>query len=159
MAELPDILDDEPEDFNMRSRLIYASVPLRILSYIIDLMVVMSIGYLLIRIGTLLNLFTEKEFHALVYGKVYYYLLILVIQILYFTVMEASYKGKTVGKFIFGSTVFTENGEKINLSHALIRAFVNAIPVNAITFIIYKHRFLHDVLSKTIVINDKKSML
>lgn len=72
----------------------------------------------------------------------------------YYMAMEYFFQ-KTLGKFITKTKVVKENGEKPSLLDIFGRTFCRLIPFDRLSFLFMKNG-LHDMLSKTSVIKDKK---
>lgn len=71
---------------------------------------------------------------------------------LYFTCFEY-YSGRTIAKYITKTKVVTENGEKPKLKTVLIRSACRFIPFEQLSFFSSTKSGLHDVLSKTMVVD------
>ena len=83
-----------------------------------------------------------------------------VIVILLFTVMEATL-GKTPGKYIVGTRVVDEDGDRVSLMQALVRnflRFIDGIAIYIVGLIIIavdkENRRLGDILARTWVVTD-----
>ncbi|WP_125722101.1 RDD family protein [Flavobacterium ustbae] len=79
----------------------------------------------------------------------------IIILIIYYTVMEGLF-GRSVGKFLTGSVVVDENGEKPDFGTILKRSLCRLIPFDAFTFL-GGSRGWHDSISNTYVV-DKKGL-
>ena len=82
----------------------------------------------------------------------------LVIQTLYFALLESSSKQATVGKMVMGIIVTDINGNKLDFAKALVRALCRIIS-SAILLIGYimaafteKKQALHDMIASTLVL-------
>lgn len=82
-----------------------------------------------------------------------------VVRIIYFTIFFFLYHflfellfGRTIGKFITGTKVIDEDGNKPNFLTLLVRNAGRLIPFNAISFLLFKAGW-HDAISKTTVVN------
>ena len=83
----------------------------------------------------------------------------LVIQTLYFALLESSSKQATVGKMVLGIVVTDINGNKLDFAKALVRNLCRIIS-SFILFIGYimaafteKKQALHDIIAGTLVVN------
>lgn len=91
------------------------------------------------------------------------YLLTFVISIAYFAFMESSEKSATWGKRWLGMKVLDDKGDRISFGRALARYFAHFFSYITlyIGFIMQpftgKKQALHDLMSGTVVVNDKKS--
>ncbi len=74
--------------------------------------------------------------------------------VLFHAVFEYFY-GKTPGKFLSKTRVIKEDGSKPSLLIILWRSFARLIPFDAITYL-FTNRGLHDAISGTLVVCDKK---
>ena len=65
------------------------------------------------------------------------------------------YTSRTIGKFCTNTIVVDENGNKANYEAIMIRSLIRIIPLYWISFIVFPTRGLHDLVSKTFVVNKK----
>ena len=77
------------------------------------------------------------------------------ITLLYYNFFEI-FTSRTIGKFCTNTIVVDENGDKANYEAIMIRSLIRIIPFYWISFIIFPTRGLHDVVSKTYVVNKKE---
>ncbi len=84
-------------------------------------------------------------------NKLIDYALGFVFGMIYFISFEAL-TGRTLAKYITGTKVVNENGEKPDFGTICIRSLCRFIPFNAITFLGSENSGLHDRLSKTMVV-------
>ena len=75
--------------------------------------------------------------------------------LLYYNLFEI-FTSRTVGKFCTNTIVVDENGDKANYEAIMIRSLIRIIPLYWISFIVFPTRGLHDVASKTFVVNKKQ---
>lgn len=133
-----------------------ASTGARFLNYIIDLIffaiILIAIGVL---IGILTALFGLTELGLWVdnLGDLGWNIIVIVISVVYYTIMEGLF-GRSVGKFITGTIVVDENGEKPTFGTAFRRSLCRLIPFDALTFL-GGSRGWHDSISGTYVVNKK----
>ncbi|MDO9375507.1 MAG: RDD family protein [Bacteroidota bacterium] len=85
-------------------------------------------------------------------------ILILVFYGLYMFSIEAIFKGKSPGKFITGTRAVSLDGEQLTFSQALQRGFSRAVPFNEFSALGRPTRPWHDKWSKTMVIDEKRSV-
>ncbi|MFB3389336.1 RDD family protein [Flavobacterium sp. LAR06] len=128
----------------------------RFLNYIIDLVsffvVLFAIGIVL---GILTNLLGMTALGLWVdsLGDLGWNLVAITVSIIYYTVMEGLF-GRSVGKFITGSVVVDENGEKPSFGTIFKRSLCRYIPFDAFTFL-GGSRGWHDSISDTYVVSKK----
>ena len=82
------------------------------------------------------------------------YLCAIVIIVGYYTVFEATTKGRTLGKFITGTQAVREDGSNITWKDAFIRSLCRLVPFEP--FSTFGVLPWHDSWSKTIVIKKSK---
>lgn len=75
--------------------------------------------------------------------------------LLYYNFFEI-FTSRTIGKFCTNTIVVDENGNKANYEAIMIRSLIRIIPLYWISFIIFPTRGLHDVASKTYVVNKRE---
>jgi uncharacterized RDD family membrane protein YckC len=128
----------------------------RFLNYIIDLVsffvVLITIGVVL---GILTNLFGMTALGLWVdgLGDLGWNVVAITVSIIYYTIMEGLF-GRSVGKFITGSVVVDENGEKPSFGAIFKRSLCRYIPFDAFTFL-GGSRGWHDSISDTYVVSKK----
>jgi uncharacterized RDD family membrane protein YckC len=79
----------------------------------------------------------------------------LLVYFAYYVGMEAS-TGKTVGKYVTGTQVLTEDGEQPSVGTIFIRTLCRIIPFEPFSFFGSTPRGWHDNLSKTRVVKTRK---
>jgi uncharacterized RDD family membrane protein YckC len=135
-----------------------ASSGKRFLNYIIDLVsfVIILIGIGII-IGILSALLGMNEIGAWVdgLGDLGWNIIAVSVSIIYYTLMEGLF-GRSIGKFITGTIVVDENGEKPGFGTIFKRSLCRFIPFDAFTFL-GDSRGWHDSISDTYVV-DKKAL-
>ncbi|OIV42890.1 RDD family protein [Flavobacterium johnsoniae] len=135
---------------------ILASSGARFLNYIIDLIffviILIAIGIL---IGVLTALFGMTELGVWVdnLGDLGWNIIVVVISVIYYTLLEGFF-GRSIGKFITGTIVVDENGEKPTIATAFKRSLCRLIPFDAFTFL-GGSRGWHDSISGTYVVSKK----
>ena len=78
----------------------------------------------------------------------------MVVVVLYYTVMEYFFKGKTLGKFITKTRAVTLENERLDFQTTFIRSLCRVIPFETFSFIGEESNGWHDSISKTKVIED-----
>lgn len=73
----------------------------------------------------------------------------------YYTVFEAITK-RSLGKYVTGTVVVMENGEKPEFADIILRSLCRMIPFDAFSYLGETGRGWHDSLSKTYVVEIKK---
>lgn len=127
----------------------------RFLNYILDLIVFILI---LILIGFVLGIFiglfgmTGISVWISSIGDLGWNCIIIVISIVYYTLMEGFF-GRSLGKFITGTIVVDENGERPDFGTIFKRSLCRLIPFDALSFL--GSRGWHDSISDTYVVNKK----
>ena len=133
-----------------------ASTGTRFLNYIIDLVsfVIILIGIGII-IGILSALFGMTEIGVWIngLGDLGWNIIAISVSIIYYTLMEGLF-GRTIGKFITGTIVVDENGEKPSFGTIFKRSLCRYIPFDAFTYL-GGSRGWHDSISDTYVVNKK----
>ncbi len=140
--------------YNSKPKLIPASIEKRFANFLLDLIFYfafsivfgMVLGILLVILAPdSLYIFDEDN-------KLVNYLLGFIAGMIYFTTLEY-YTGRTIAKYITKTKVVTENGEKPKLKTVLIRSACRFIPFEQLSFFSSTKSGLHDVLSKTMVVD------
>jgi uncharacterized RDD family membrane protein YckC len=99
-------------------------------------------------------------------SSVGWFLIATSIYIMYGTVLEALFSGKTVGKFLTGIRAVKENGAEFGLKAAFIRNLIE--PIDGFAFYLVglitmstneKEQRLGDFAADTIVINDEENLI
>jgi uncharacterized RDD family membrane protein YckC len=84
-------------------------------------------------------------------------LLGLVLYGLYMFVIEALFKGKSLGKLITGTRAVNEDGSNVTAKTALLRGLSRAVPFNAFSALGTPSYPWHDKWTKSYVIDEKES--
>lgn len=79
----------------------------------------------------------------------------LIITIPYYIIMETM-TARTIGKYLTGTIVVDNEGNKPSMETLVKRSFCRAIPFNALSFLGEKSRGWHDSISETYVVNKKE---
>jgi len=138
-----------------------ASKDKRLANYFIDLigyfilsgLVGMVIGLLAISTGNEI-VFLEGGDRTTIESRLIEWLWGMIIVVLYYTVLEYFFKGKTLGKLITKTRAVTLENERLDFQTAFIRSLCRVIPFEAFSFIGEDSNGWHDSISKTKVIED-----
>jgi len=140
---------------------VFASMGQRFLNYLLDafmqfiFMVVLAIVSFII--GDLLGTKKPVEFVAkLDQNRIALYTVTYAMTLIYYNVFEILF-ARTIGKFITGTVVVNEFGEKPSHENILIRSLCRLIPFNPLSVLMFGGRGWHDSISKTYVV-DKKAL-
>lgn len=76
------------------------------------------------------------------------------VYVLFMAIMEAGYKGKTIGKFFTKTRAVNLDGSPISIKTAFARAFIRAIPLNTLSALTPACNPWHDKWTNTTVIKD-----
>lgn len=79
----------------------------------------------------------------------------LIITIPYYIIIETM-TARTIGKYLTGTIVVDNEGNKPSMETLVKRSFCRAIPFNALSFLGEKSRGWHDSISETYVVNKKE---
>lgn len=129
----------------------------RFLNFIIDTLFYYVLSYGMgIGIGILYNLGIEGPLLWLMESsQLTQTLLGIVIVLLYYIIME-SLTSKSIGKFITGTRVVTDEGTRPEAGIIALRTLCRCIPFEAFSFFNEQSRGWHDSLSDTYVVDEKK---
>lgn len=142
--------------FDDFSNVTQASAGKRLANYLIDVVgfyvFMYFFSYVIVAINYELAvlLYAEEEGFNLL-GR----LLFLLIYGMYMGIIEAIFKGRSLGKLITGTVAVYEDGSRINGQTALLRGLIRAVPFNAISALGKPSHPWHDKWSKTWVVNYK----
>lgn len=126
----------------------------RFLNYLIDIFLVF-IGIFLFGFtaGILISLGVEDVRNWIAnLGDIGWNIIGVIILIAYYTLTEGLF-GRTVGKFITGTVVVDENGQKISFGSAFKRSLCRCIPFDNFSFL--GSRGWHDSITDTYVVEKK----
>lgn len=133
-----------------------ASGGARFLNYILDLVFfVIALIVFGVLIGILTSLFGLASVGESIQelGDLAWNIIVIIFSIIYYTVMEGLF-GRSIGKFITGTIVVDENGEKPSFGTIFKRSLCRLIPFDAFSFL-GDSRGWHDSISDTYVVNKK----
>ena len=123
----------------------------RFANYIIDLIVCTILGALFGAVLGVVLVLTNANVDSFFDNKFFNYALGVLINIIYFTIIEAS-SGRSIGKLITKTKVVNEDGSKMDFKTSLIRSLCRNIPFNAFSFLNEEASGWHDKFSKTKVV-------
>lgn len=90
--------------------------------------------------------------HEIIVFQMLIGMLTVVVSLAYYVGMEAAFR-RTLGKFLTGTMVVTEDGRRPKLEHILVRSLVRLIPFEAFSFFGQRQPIgWHDRWSKTLVV-------
>lgn len=79
------------------------------------------------------------------------YAIIFGVYILYYTIMEATTNGRTVGKYVTGTMAIREDGGRITWLNAFCRTLCRFIPFEAVVALFIQYPW-HDDFTRTAVV-------
>jgi uncharacterized RDD family membrane protein YckC len=137
-------------------QLAQASSGKRLANYLIDLVSFYVFMYLFSYV--LVNL--SYDLAVIIYGdghEIAGRLIVLVFYGMYMGLIEAVFKGRSIGKLITGTIAVNQDGSRINGQTALLRGLSRAVPFNALSALGSPCYPWHDKWNKTYVVNYVKS--
>jgi uncharacterized RDD family membrane protein YckC len=137
-------------------QLTQASSGKRLANYLIDLVSFYVFMYLFSYV--LVNL--SYDLAVIIYGdghEIAGRLIVLVFYGMYMGLIEAVFKGRSIGKLITGTIAVNQDGSRINGQTALLRGLSRAVPFNALSALGSPCYPWHDKWNKTYVVNYVKS--
>jgi uncharacterized RDD family membrane protein YckC len=153
-AETQGLFDD------MQYRLVQASMGKRFLNYLIDVIVFGVLIFIALMVIATFNpqlietLIKKNETGDLSFVQ---QLLIQVIYGTYMFIVEALFKGKSLGKLITGTRAVKQDGSPLMLREAQLRGLCRMVPFNAFSALGSPSFPWHDRWTKTYVIDEKLS--
>ena len=148
------ILDhEETRAFGEQPTLKVASTGKRFANYIIDI-----IGFYIVAIvlAIVAEIVSPGKVDALQENTLGQYAVIYALLVVYYTVFEGSFNGKTPGKFITRTRAVTENGQPLTWKDAISRSLCRLIPFEPFTYLGNELGW-HDTISHTMVIDERQS--
>jgi uncharacterized RDD family membrane protein YckC len=150
-----DLLTEDENPFFQYNK---ASQGQRFLNFLIDNVVIrIALAYVTgVAVGYLLTLISPEFYYSLTYNKSRLYLIsvfiVLIDYILYYSLFEGIFKGRTVGKFITGTKAINENGIELTFKNAFLRSACRLIPFEAFSGF---GTPWHDSITNTMVIKSR----
>jgi uncharacterized RDD family membrane protein YckC len=129
----------------------------RFLNYILDLFAFVLFFFLFcVALGTFIGLLGGTSLSSWIseLGDLGWNLIVFTLFILYYTLLEGFF-GRSVGKFITGTILVDENGQKPSFGAIFKRSLCRLIPFDTFSFLGSDGRGWHDTLSDTYVVNKK----
>lgn len=138
--------------------LVQASMGKRFANYIIDLLVFYA---LLFAGGIVVAIISPQTIESINEDDLGFNLLdrlfTLLLYGLYMFVVEAAFKGKSLGKLITGTRAVNEDGTDVTVKAAFFRGLSRAVPFNAFSALGNPTYPWHDKWTKTYVIDERES--
>ena len=151
----PDLLTDEENPFFEYNK---ASQGQRFLNFLIDNVVIrIALAYVTgLAAGYVLMSFFPEFAYSLSNNKTRLYLVSVLIvfidYLLYYTLLEGLFKGRTIGKLTTGTKAINENGKELSLRQAFLRSACRLIPFEPLSGL---GTPWHDSVTNTIVIKTR----
>ena len=143
------------DDFH--NRVIQASTGKRLANYLIDaisfsvFMILISYVIIEISLDTAIFLYGNESDDFNLMSQLVWMLL----YGMYMGLMEAIFKGRSLGKLVTGTIAVNEDGTRISGQTALLRGLIRAVPFNGFSALGTPSYPWHDKWSKTYVVNYK----
>jgi uncharacterized RDD family membrane protein YckC len=153
-AEVKDLFDD------MQYKLVQASMGKRFLNYLIDVIVFGVLLFIALMITASLNPQIVQTFIKKNEMGEFSFVEQMLIQVIYGTYMfivEALFKGKSLGKLITGTRAVKQDGMPVAVREAQLRGLCRMVPFNAFSALGTPSYPWHDRWTKTYVIDEKLS--
>ncbi len=135
---------------------LFAKADKRFFNFVIDMVmltVIFFIGLVIFMANTAPTPNEAKDFmNRFLANSMLQYTVTSGITLLYYNLFEI-FTSRTIGKFCTNTIVVDENGDKANYEAIMIRSLIRIIPLYWISFIVFPKRGLHDMISRTYVVN------
>ncbi|MFZ6053155.1 RDD family protein [Halocola ammonii] len=95
--------------------------------------------------------------YQLSYNPIFDILFSLVLVFLYYSLLEASLNGKSIGKFVTQTRAVNEDGSEIDFNTAMVRSISRLVPFEPFSYLGDSKSGWHDKWSNTVVIDETKS--
>ena len=139
-------------------QLVPANLGKRLINYLIDVIIFsFLVSFLLVLVAPAYPL-ASKLMNKQPIGLMDQ-LMVIFLYGLYMSVMEAVLKGKTIGKYITRTRAVSKNGLSINAQTAFVRGLIRLIPFEQLSAISFPPYPWHDRWSKSIVVDETKSLI
>jgi uncharacterized RDD family membrane protein YckC len=119
----------------------------RFANYLVDTIATYIIMFVLGMMGSVFESFDEN---SLVFNLIFIFS-----GLLYYTIFEAA-TGKSAGKYITGTSVVDEHGNKPDFGKAILRSLSRIVPFEALSAFSDSGRMWHDKWTGTYVIKTRK---
>jgi uncharacterized RDD family membrane protein YckC len=158
-----DLVIETPENVVLSYRL--AGPAVRLLAYLVDLAIriIILTGFLVAVMAAGLSAVVGRSSGVLGVSMGMFLVAVFLVDWAYFGLSEAFFRGKTLGKHLFGLRVFQEQGYPATVWGALLRNFVRAADnlslwgVCFVTMVISgRFRRLGDLVGQTVVIEERR---
>lgn len=142
------------------SQNIIANKGLRFANYIVDYLFILALTTFLTMGYILFSESSDYDSNTILSGignmnRLEEYLFGLLITIPYYILME-TITARTLGKYLTGTIVVDNEGNKPSIETLIKRSFCRAIPFNALSFLGEKSRGWHDSITETYVVNKRE---
>lgn len=145
------LLDDE---LDQRIVLVPASKEKRLANFLLDyfgIIVFVSLFYVLLDgLGYQISL-SEDPIQERIQGMIFY--------ITYYLLMEGITGGQSLGKMVTKTRAVTQTGHRPEVMDVIARSFLRLIPFEPLSFFGHQPSGWHDRWSKTMVIDEERSLL
>ena len=153
-VEVKDLFDD------IQYKLVQASMGKRFLNYLIDVIVFGVLFLIAMMVMVTINPQAVESFIKKHETGDYSFVEQLLVQVIYGTymfVVEALFKGKSLGKLATGTRAVKQDGTPLQLRDAQLRGLCRMVPFNAFSALGTPPYPWHDRWTKTYVIDEKLS--
>lgn len=137
---------------------IIAKLDKRFLNFAIDMValsVILFIGLVIFIANTTTTPKEAKDFmDRFLTNNLLQFSVTATITLLYYNFFEI-FTSRTIGKFCTNTIVVDENGDRAGYEAIMIRSLVRIVPLYWLSFFAFPTRGLHDMISKTYVVNRK----
>jgi uncharacterized RDD family membrane protein YckC len=142
---------------NFEPNLVRASSGKRFANYIIDLLLFYLLAAIIIFLAAMLNTSSFEDAEETSILNILDRILYLLLYGIYMFVVEALFKGKSLGKLITGTRAVNLDGSRISITTALGRGMSRAVPFNELSALGSPPHPWHDKWNKSLVIDEKLS--
>lgn len=156
MEETQNFLQDVEQELNLEP----ASKGARFANYIIDVLAIYALAFVIgIIYGAILLSGatsmdgTELDESSVGTATLLIYLVTFSVVIGYFTIMEATTNGRTIGKFVTGTQALQKDGSRITWQKALVRTLVRMVPLEPLVALFSEP--WHDSWTNTVVVKKR----
>lgn len=122
-----------------------ASLGFRFANFFIDY-------FILVIVIAFFEIFIGRIFGMGSYSELIFLLMNLIVFVLFYSLQEIVFKGRTIGKFITRTKVVTVDGEEPSAEKYFIRSLCRMIPFEAFSFLFSSESGWHDTISNTRVV-------
>ena len=160
MVYIERILDSE---FAARPPVVAAPAYKRLFNFLIDFFVGGTIFSLLVGVIAGLVLAFSRQLHLLDLFQssvLYKWIFTVLVMVVYYSVSEFMFDGKTLGKYATATRVVCLDGHPLSFQKVLVRSLARFIPFESLSFLLRlqnkKPGGWHDHLTQTLVVEDYK---